>query len=154
MADSGTLASSTNVLLWLLSVAPSSLALTSPSRPFRVARRAGAIILPQITSSCTSGDTRTITYTAAFPRAVVYEVIGGDNDDLYWWNETGAVWVLALESPGYQIQSLGLYDVESPYPLQYSSASHEGPESSQFTISVPSGDCFGKSISLNLLETT
>lgn len=112
------------------------------------------IILPQITSSCTSGDTRTVTYTTALPRAVGYEVIGGGSDDLYWRNETRAVWVLALESPGYQIQSLRLYDVGSPYPPQYSSAIHEGPESSQFTISVPSGDCFGKSISLNLLETT
>ena len=112
------------------------------------------IILPPITSSCTSGDTRTVTFTTAFPRAVGYEVIGGDTNDLYWWNETGAVWVLAVESPGYEIQSLGLYDVGSPYPPQYSSAIHEGPESSQFTISVPSGDCFGKSISSTLADIT
>ena len=103
------------------------------------------IVLPQITSSCTSGDTRTVTFTTAFPRAVGYEVIGEDSDDLFWWNETGAIWVLAVESPGYEIQSLGLYDVGSPYPPQYTSAIHEGPESSQFTISVPGGDCFGKS---------
>lgn len=112
------------------------------------------IVLPQITSSCTSGDTRTVTFTTVFPRAVGFEAIGGDTDDLYWWNATGAVWVLAVELPGYEIQSLGLYDVASPYPPQYSSAIHEGPESSQFTISVPNGDCFGKSISLSLSETT
>ena len=124
----------------------------TPAPPVPLAN--SPIVLPQITSSCTSGDTRTVTFTTAFPRAVGYEIIGGGTDDLYWWNETGAVWVLAVESPGYEIQSLGLSDVGSPWPSQYTSAIHEGPESSQFTISVPSADCFGESIHLfDLLQT-
>ena len=142
------------------SISTSSTAKTSPINAATPASTApvpivnSPIVLPQITSSCTSGDTRTVIFTVAFPRAVGYEVIGRDTDDLYWWNETGAFWVLAVESPGYEIQSLGLHDVGSPYPPQYTSAIHEGPESSQFTISIPSGDWFGKSTSFSLLETT
>lgn len=60
MAERVTLASLTNVFLWLLVLAPSSLALASSKRPSRVAPRADAIILsPTSAPLC-------LYYTASF----------------------------------------------------------------------------------------
>ena len=94
-----------------------------------------------------------MTLTTAFFCPVGYESIDGGSDNLDWWNETGAVWMLAVESPSYEIHSQRLCDVGGLWPPQYTSAVHEDPESSQFTISVPTADCFGKSRPLSLLET-
>ena len=84
-----------------------------------------------------------MSFTTVFPHATGYETIGGGSGNMEWWNQSGAVWVLSVETMGFIIQDLGLYDTGTPFPSAYSSALVEGPKSSAFTISVPAANCLG-----------
>ena len=93
------------------------------------------IVLPAFTA-CTSGDTRTATFTSEFAHHTGFETIGQDQD---FWNDTGAVWVVKVVSLDYAIQALGTFD-DSDEAL-VSSAITAGSKSSAFTINVPTQGC-------------
>lgn len=89
-----------------------------------------------------------MTFTSEFPHATGLETIGGGSNNMQWWNQTGAVWVLSVESMGVIIKDLGLLDTSALWPAVYSSAVVEGPDSSAFTITVPAANCIGAYVSI------
>ena len=93
------------------------------------------IVLPSF-SACTSGDTGTATFTSEFAHHTGFETI---RDEQEFWNDTGAVWVVKVVSPGYSIQALGTFDGTNDTIAN--SAISVGSASSAFTINVPTHGC-------------
>ena len=93
------------------------------------------IVLPAF-SACTSGDTRTATFTSEFAHHTGFETIG---DEQGFWNDTGVVWVVKVVSLDYSIQALGTFD-DTDEALA-SSAITAGSASTAFTINVPTQGC-------------
>lgn len=93
------------------------------------------ILLPSF-SACTSGDTGTATFTSEFAHHTGFETIA---DEQEFWNDTGAVWVVKVVSPGYSIQALGIFGGTNDSIA--SSAISAGSASSAFTIDVPPHGC-------------
>ena len=56
--------------------------------------------------------------------------------------------MLSVESMGFIIQDVGLFDTGTPWPAVYSSAVVEGPKSSAVTITVPAANCIGAYFSI------
>lgn len=79
---------------------------------------------------CTTSDSRTLTYTSQLPHRTGFEVVGGGDTELAYWNDAGAVWVVSVES-GYAIQDLGFEP-----SIVVTTAINE-PDSTAFTLTVP-----------------
>ena len=80
-------------------------------------------------------SSRTLTYTSQFPHRTGLEIVGGvDDSDLAYWNDTGAVWMVSIES-GYAIQDLGIE------PSDIVSTAITQPNSTAFTLTVPTQGC-------------
>ena len=94
------------------------------------------IVLPWF-SECTSGDTGTATFTSEFAHHTGYETIA---EDQAFWNETYAVWVVKVVSPGYIIQDFGLDIGDSVDPVDSSAISLDTANST-FAITVPTHAC-------------
>ena len=60
--------------------------------------------------------------------------------------------MLSVESMGFIIQDVGLFDTGTPWPAVYSSAVVEGPKSSAVTITAPAANCIGAYFSILSLE--
>ena len=99
------------------------------------------IVFPSF-SQCTSGDTRTATFTSEFAHHTGFETIA---DDQQFWNNTGAVWVVKIVSSGYSIQALGL-DLDGIVDPEDTSAISLDSASSTFAITIPTHGCESKCI--------
>lgn len=94
------------------------------------------MVLPSF-SECTSGDTGTATFTSEFAHHTGYEVIASDQE---FWNDTGAVWVVKIVSPGYSIQGIGFFPDGESVPLDANAISIDSVNST-FAITVPTHGC-------------
>lgn len=92
------------------------------------------MVLPSF-SECTSGDTRTATFTSEFAHHTGYEVIGSDQE---FWNDTGSTWVVKIVSPGYSIQGFDAGGQKNP--LDASAISIDSANST-IAITVPTHGC-------------
>lgn len=97
-------------------------------------------------SECTSGDTGTATFTSEFAHHTGFETIAEDQE---FWNDTGAVWVVKIVSPGYSIQELGLFVGSDLYPVNSTAISIDSA-SSAFAITVPTRGCLSTCILLTV----
>ena len=95
------------------------------------------LFLPSL-SGCTSGYTGTVTFTSEFAHQTGFESIDKDQE---FWNDTGAVWVVKVVTPGYAMHALKLWGGGSVANSADSSAISIGPASSTFAISVPAHGC-------------
>lgn len=84
-----------------------------------------------------------MTFTSKLAHHTGLEEVGSSEEQLEWWNQTGAVWVVSIETEDLIMESLGLFDDVTPWPAAYSSAYNLDSSSQAFKITVPTHDCVG-----------
>ena len=100
------------------------------------------ILLPTLSSKCTSGDKGTATFTTSFAHHTGFEILGSQQE---FWNDTDAVWVVKVISPGYSIQQFGFFgDNETVFDVADVDAISTDTASSSFAITIPTHGCESK----------